>query len=506
MTGAATLVVLAAGAAGAASPTTRAAAEPQLKLVAASNEVTLDRYPDGGGVVLDLGTHMVAGKSPVEVRATRKSYKDPIVATQLVNGKPKALPAGAVTDFGGLAKFLHLTITDAKGKKVYDKDRTFCLNGEGSRTRPDAPATSPYPEGCGGNPFTLGAVWGLQAGWSSNTTGYYDSETVDLPVGKYTAKVTVNKAYRDYFKIGAYDSAATVKVTVKEAEDCHGGGHTEGCKQAFAAAKVKHLTKAGVAPKAAKSALPTALKPKAQRPTGRVAVPKGPKPDLRSVPAWGIQIGPGEQGTPEANRDYLAFSATVWNAGPSPLVLDGFRQKGKDLMDAYQYFYDANGKEIGHQNTGTLEWDPREGHTHWHFTDFARYSLLNAKQTEVVRSQKEAFCLAATDAIDYTVKNANWKPSNTDLHTACGSQSSLSVREVLDVGSGDTYAQFRPGQSFDVTNLPNGEYFIEVKANPENRLVEASTSNNVALRKVILGGTLHHRTVKVPPVGLIDAP
>jgi hypothetical protein len=80
------------------------------------------------------------------------------------------------------------------------------------------------------------------------------------------------------------------------------------------------------------------------------------------------------------------------------------------------------------------------------------------------------------------------------------------VREVLDVGSGDTYAQFRPGQSFDITDLPNGTYFIEVKANPDNRLVEASTSNNVALRKVILGGTLHQRTVKVPPVGLIDAP
>ncbi len=502
MTGAAALVAMAAGAAGAASSgSAKAAAEPSLKLVAGSTEVTLDKYPDQG-IVLDLGTHLVAGKNAVEVRATRKSYNDPVVGSQLVNGKPKALPAGFVTDFGGLSKFLHLTITDAAGKKVYDKDRTFCLNGEGSRTRPDAPATSPYPEGCGANPFTLGAVWGLQAGWSSNTTSYYDEESLDLPVGKYTAKVTVNKAYRDYFKIGAYDSAVTVNVTVREVEDCHGDGQTDGCKQAFANAKVKALTKAGVAPKAAKAA----PKPNAQRPTGKAAVPKGPKPDLRSVPAWGIQIGPGEEGTPEADRDFLAFSATVWNAGPSPLVLDGFRQQGKDLMDAYQYFYDANGKEVGYQKTGTMEWDPREGHTHWHFTDFARYSLLNAKQTEVVRSQKEAFCLAATDAIDYTVKNANWKPSNTDLHTACGGHTSLSVREVLDVGSGDTYAQFRPGQSFDVTDLPNGEYYIEVLANPEKRLFESSTTNNVALRKVILGGTLHQRTVEVPPVGLIDVP
>ena len=501
VTGAATLVALAAGAAGAASPKPQAVADVPLKLVAGSTEVTLDKYPDSG-IVLDLGTHVVAGKNPIEVRATRKSYSDPVVGSQLVNGKPKALPAGMVTDFGGLAKFLHLTITDAKGKKVYDKDRTFCLNGEGSRTRPDAPATSPYPEGCSANPFTLGSVWGLQAGWSSNTTGYYDEETVDLPIGKYTAKLSVNKAYKDYFKIGAYDSAVTLKVTVREAEDCPAGGHTNGCKQTFAKAKAKSLTKGGVEPKAAK----VAPKANAQRPTGKASVPKGPKPDLRSLPAWGIQVGPGDEGTPEADRDYLAFSATVWNAGPSPLVLDGFRQQGKDLMDAYQYFYDANGKQVGYQNTGTMEWDPREGHTHWHFTDFARYSLLSAKQTEVVRSQKEAFCLAATDSIDYTVKNANWHPSNTDLHTACGNHGSLSVREVLDVGSGDTYAQFRPGQSFDVTDLANGEYYIQVQANPEKRLFESSTTNNIALRKVILGGTLHHRTVKVPPVGLIDAP
>jgi hypothetical protein len=45
-----------------------------------------------------------------------------------------------------------------------------------------------------------------------------------------------------------------------------------------------------------------------------------------------------------------------------------------------------------------------------------------------------------------------------------------------------------------------------VTANPENRLLEASTKNNVALREVVLGGTKHHRTVKVPPVGVINVP
>jgi hypothetical protein len=169
----------------------------------------------------------------------------------------------------------------------------------------------------------------------------------------------------------------------------------------------------------------------------------------------------------------------------------------------------ADGLVVEHlqlRGSGTACRRQVHGHNHWHFSDFARYSLLNSEQTEVVRSQKEAFCLAATDAIDYTVKNANWHPDNTDLHTACGNHGSLSVREVLDVGSGDTYVQSLPGQSFDVTDLPNGTYYVQVTANPENRLYESSTKNNVALRKVVLGGTKRHRTVQVPPVGVIDVP
>ncbi|GAA2787996.1 lysyl oxidase family protein [Kribbella solani] len=491
--GAAGLVALAAagasaapgapGQASAASGQASATARPALKLVAGSINVTLDNVQDYG-VDLDLGTHVVAGNAPIEVRATRASYASPVVATQFVNGKAtRQLPKGLVTDFSGLGKFLHVTITNSAGKKVLDKDQSVCLNGDGSRTRPDAPATSPYPDGCSANPFTQGAVWGLQTGWSSRT--YEDGAApVQLPVGKYKAVVTVGKAYRDFFKIAAKDSAVTLNVTVQKSQDC-----VRGC---FGG---KKAAKKSIAPK-----------PNAARPTGKPSVPKGPKPDLRPVPAWGIEAVPGDADTPDANKDFLQFSATVWNAGPSPLVLDGFRRQGKDLMDAYQYFYDGHGKQVGYQNTGTLEWDGRPGHNHWHFTDFARYSLLNAKQSEVVRSQKEAFCLAATDSIDYTVKNANWHPDNTDLHTACGDHGSLSVREVLDVGSGDTYEQTLPGQSFDITNLPNGTYFVQVTANPEHRLYESNTKNNVALRKVVLGGTLHHRTVKVPPVGVISAP
>ncbi|MGW0845543.1 lysyl oxidase family protein [Streptomyces sp. NPDC002787] len=539
-----------AGAAPAATP-----GKPQLKLIAASNSVTLTRYEWDEGVHLQLGTYVSVDNAPLEFQVTRKSYKDPIVAKQILRDgkttKTKTLPKGTVDDFSGLKGFLEISVKNAAGEEVVKSEGNFCPNNASGRIRPDAPATNHYPQSCSTNPWTLGSVWGVEKGWATNTTSWdYDRGGVDLPAGEYTAQVGVAKKYRDLF--GIPNDRPTIKVTVRE-EKTEEGGEGEGLAPSKSSSSTHHGGAHGgdhaaqsapagqptpdnphYGPRGADAPTPPelsyalkdrglahhlgdgkghtdgsriapALKAAPKRPTGKAGAPANiPKPDLRSLPAWDIAITDGEDGD-APGKDYLAFSANVWNAGPAPLVVDGFRKPGADLMDSYQYFYDAKGKQVGYAPAGTMEWDPREGHEHWHFTDFASYRLLSADQTKEVRSGKEAFCLANTDAIDYTVKNANWHPENTDLSTACGSQDAINVREVLDVGSGDTYTQYRPGQSFDITDLPNGTYYIQVIANPENRLQEANHKNNIALRKVILGGTEGARTVEVPPHHLIDA-
>ncbi|WP_435973376.1 lysyl oxidase family protein [Streptomyces sp. Qhu_M48] len=545
----------------------KAAPGPKLSLIAATGSVTLTSWKEDPGVYLDLGTYLTAEGTPLEFKVTRKSYKDPVTITQTVfeggKAKAKTLPAGTVKDFSGLPGFAEITVTDKNGKKVVSRTESFCPNNASGRVRPDAPSTSKYPESCPTNPFTLGSVWGVEKGWAANTYGGSYTQPVKLAAGAYTAKIGVAKKYRDLF--GIADKPATVKVTVQERSweegpgvagarssaagehAGHGAGHQ--APSAHAGHGPAHAPKpaqagapetSGAGPsynvghgplKAAPPALPWALKkqqaaradmgaadttgqtdgsrqapaltPLAKRPTGKAAVPNVPKPDLRSLPAYGITISDGGQNVP--GKDYLAFSANVWNAGPAQLVVDGFRSPGKAKMDAYQYFYDANGKQVGYTPTGTMEWDPRPGHVHWHFTDFASYRLLKADKKEAVRSGKEAFCLANTDAVDYTVKNANWHPFNTDLATACGQENSISVREVLDVGSGDTYTQDLPGQSFDITDVPNGTYYIQVLANPAKRLKETNLDNNSALRKVVLGGTPGARTVTVPAHELVNA-
>jgi hypothetical protein len=472
------LLVASLGTPAAAGPRADAA----LRFVAASGSITLEHW-QGDPTYLDLGAHIVAGKVPFEVRAKRASYRDPIVAKQWITSggstRKITLPTGLVRDFTGFAGFTHVTLKDSTGATVLDRDENWCPNSQSVRTRPDAPDRSPYPFGCSFNPFTLGSVWGIQAGWAAPAMDRWWGTPVDLPDGTYTAQATVNPTYRELFGIPADQASVTVSVTIVTT-----------ALPDFP----DRASQRTAGPSAPKSAGP---KPAAARPTGRASVPNGPKPDLRSLPAFGIEIGTFQE-VPDG-RDYLSFSATVWTGGDSPLVVDGFRRSNEDIMDAYQYFYDADGNQTGYAQVGTMEWDDRDEHHHWHFTDFAQYRLLDSSRQLAVRSGKEAFCLANTDAVDYTLPKANWRPDNTDLHTACGDIGSLAVREVLDVGNGDTYGQWLPGQSFDITDVPNGTYYIEVMANPDKKLYETNTNNNASQRLVILGGEPGARTVTVPP-------
>ncbi|MFC7534613.1 lysyl oxidase family protein [Actinoplanes sp. GCM10030250] len=514
-------VALALGAGLVATGTAVASADttppPPLSLVTTATDVTLTRYVyEFGSFFLDpsIGMYLVAGKDPFEIEVKRKSYADPIVAQQVITKSGKkskvTLPAGMVTDFGGLKDFTNITMTDADGATVVSGSQDFCPNTyESSRARPEAPDTTPYPMDCfNGNPFQIGNVWGIQSGW---TAAIAPTELEGLPDGTYQASVDIAPRYRDYFKIAGAGTNLTITITsivegaLSTADRARAKAKIEAAQPAGAGHD--HLTEGDAAQQV--SAYSPDLRPAARIPetvSSRAALPKGPRPDLRSLPAWGISLVDGAElgGTPD--RKYIVFGATVWNAGTSPLVVDGFRRTGTDLMDAYQYFYDAKGKQVGSANAGTMEWDKREGHLHWHFTDFAQYNLLTADQTEAVRSGKEAFCLVNTDAVDYTIANAKVRPTNTDLSSSCGANTAVAVREVLDIGNGDTYTQFLPGQSFDVTDLPNGTYYIEVKANPSDRLAELSTTNNTSLRKVILSGSGDDRKLEVPAVHGLDGP
>ncbi|MBY6307402.1 lysyl oxidase family protein [Streptomyces clavuligerus] len=550
-------------------PERAAATQPEIRLMAAAPSVELTRYEgepgEPPGISIDeLGAFLTVRGAPLEFRAQRTpDYQRPITVRQIIRtgGKVtvKTLPQGLVKNFLGLPDFTETTFTDAKGRVVASQKAPFCPNNASARVEPGGEPERTYPDGCPSDPFTLGSVWGVHRGWATDAVDSEHISRLDLPVGTYTAKISVTKRYRDLLAVA--DRPLKVKVTVLPPEEGeppaarhtrHGADHTghgadhsghgamargdgHGPDAAAPGAALDHLAgdsdsvyraELPSVPHALRTtgrALPTSpgdgpgysdgsrfappLKPAAKRPTGpAVRSAAGLKPDLRAVPAWDIAIQTAQDGHPEG-QDHLGFASTTWNAGPGRMLVDGFRTPGKEgLMDAYQYFYDARGKQAGYARTGTMEWDPRPSHDHWHFTDYAAYRLLKADKKEVVRSDKEAFCLMNNAPVDYTVKNANMRPEDAMTSTCgLGEPDALAVRQSIEPGSGDTYTKETAGQSFDITTVPNGTYWIQVVANPNKALHETSLRNNTSFRKVVLGGTPGKRTVKVPPHGLVNA-
>src|SRR5262249_56904222 len=133
---------------------------------------------------------------------------------------------------------------------------------------------------------------------------------------------------------------------------------------------------------------------------------------------------------------FLNWGATVWVGGNGAPAGEGFRSNAPPVMKAYQYFL-RGGKVIGRVRAGTMGFDSQPGHNHWHFEQFARYALLDSARSLAVRSHKEGFCIAPSDAVDLLLRHAEWQPPLDGPPQSCGSPPAPSVTEEMPLGWGD---------------------------------------------------------------------
>lgn len=443
-----------------------------------------------GRAYTDFGLALHVTGAPLEIWSQRPSYDDQVVVTEGAPGSGTAFPAGVTDHLGVLDDFVDATFvsTTKPDAQPFTRHLAACIGENAVRTSPDAMFSSPYPQGCYYNPYAIGAVQGIPAGWRGSILSRWASGGVKLRPDTYTATLTIADAYADTLGLPADQREVTTTVVVRKADN---HDHCRGCR----------TNDPGLQLPQGNDVPPT---PEATEPTGPGIAsvddlpPGTPVPDLRTLPAFGITLN--SKGT------QLRFAANVWNGGTSDMVVDGFRREGEDVMDAYQYFLDSDGNVVAYQPVGTMQWDADPTHMHWHFTDFATYRLVkHDDHSTVVTSGKESFCLANTDAVDMTGEGAKWTTRYDDLGSVCGGYNSESIREALAAGWGDTYAQYRAGQAFAIKNVPDGVYDIEVLANPEGNLFEGDTTNNASYRTVKLTTNAKgERKLKVLPVGIID--
>lgn len=472
---------LAAGVA-AQAPAQAAEGDPVLELSAPARKA--ERSYDNR-VFTDFGLRLEVSEADLEIWMQRldpdgdgelTAYDAELTTTWKAPSGDVPLPEGSGERLGVLADFIDVTITPVADPGATPKVRSFdaCLGQWSERVAPEGPARSPYPSGCYYNVFGLGAVQGIAEGWSGSVLDYAGFR---LRPGHYDAELSIAAPYADLLGVTEEGRSTTQRLVVRKERD-----RCRDCRE-------QHTTAAPAPEPAAEEPRGPGIETEADLPPGT------PTPDLRALPAFGI--GLNKKGT------QLRFAANVWNGGTSPLVVDGFRN-AEGNMDAYQYFFDQDGEQVAFSQVGEMIWHDDPTHRHWHFTDFATYQLVPEGGGDPVRSGKESFCLANTDAVDLTGEGAEWTVHEDDLGSACGGRHATSIREVLSAGWGDTYAQFRAGQAFGIRSVPDGTYYIRVLANPEQNLVETDLANNESLRRVELSTVRGERRVEVFPVGIIE--
>lgn len=471
---------------------------PSLRLFALEHRVTLTQAELRSGS-FDLGAWVASTGSAFQVDLRRPGY-GAWAAAQIdpATGAPlRALPMKLVNPEQGLLKFLSIRFVDSRGRLAGDRAITFCPAGESARVSDAGPLNPTYPGACDEDPyfpFLRGVVWGIDQGWAvSATTGSFPGigpgvflvgppfgpvnprGGFALQPGRYTAIVSIAAPYRRLLAIPTSDAVVTLHVRVTPSPHARRPGPVTvvGVAQPLAAADFPPV--------------PTVTKPDPET-----------MPNLVALPAW--QIGIHRQ----SGRELLTFNATIWDAGPAPFSIEGFRRPGSNVMDAYEYFFDSAGDVVGRAPAGTMFYDNDRGHHHWHLRQLASYTLIGPAG-QVVRSQKQSFCIAPTDPVDLTVPNASMAPSAFEGLGFTGSvcdmyyPQAIWLREQLPVGWGDTYSQSVAGQAFDVTNLPNGRYRIEVRVNPLGELTETTTADDLAVRVIRLSGHRGARKVTVAP-------
>lgn len=463
--------------AAATAAVTAAAHRPEIKLIPAQRNITIGGA--GGHVNVDPGIWIASLGAALQLNVQRASYAKPLTITQVYRGPGgkiahHRLPGWVLGKLAvGMHHFLTLTVKNAAGQVVYSTQALFCPNTfDPERAVPNSPASPRYPQECLGDPFPLSMPWGIQRGWAVDPLEEFGYNYPKLPAGVYHITETVNARYRQLLHISARDATATVRAKVVK-------GQPEAARLRLPAAQGNPPARRAAPVPANPASVPSLKRP-----------PRASLPDLVALPSWGIDA------THQGRKDLLDFGATVW-IGHAPLDVEGFRSHGSPTMKAYQYFSE-NGHVVGRLRAGTMGFDSKKGHHHWHFEQFARYQLLTKSKSVAVRSHKQGFCIAPTDPVDLLHAHAPWAPGFLGFNGQCGIPTALWVTEYLPQGWGDTYFQDVAGQSFNITNLKNGTYYLEVIANPGKVLHETTTRNDISLRKVILGGKPGHRTVRVP--------
>ena len=196
-------------------------------------------------------------------------------------------------------------------------------------------------------------------------------------------------------------------------------------------------------------------------------------PDIVPTPPEYLQMFRKPQG-----RWEIAFSSTLVNIGNGDFILRAKRD-GDGAWHVEQFVEHAtSGAEVV-PLPATLAWGG-DGHNHWHIARVATNRLVRlgadgkplAEKGRV--DSKVGFCF-----YDHTKRLAKGPVDPVYVHESCGKEDDVRIGMGLSPGWEDIYPFVLPGQTIDVTDVPDGMYRMWVTVDESGWFRDRNRANNV---------------------------
>ena len=180
-------------------------------------------------------------------------------------------------------------------------------------------------------------------------------------------------------------------------------------------------------------------------------------------------------------RTLLRLSNGTANAGTGPLYLYGVTPGNEDgTQDVRQRVFREDGSYF-ERVAGTFVYHPE--HNHIHFEEWAQYRLRRVVGEDgvgdvVAAGQKTSFCILDLGVYDRSLP---------DYVSGGFFRTCSSTTQGLSVGWIDVYSKSLPGQNIDITDVPDGHYWLESEVDPNNNVLESNEDNNIARIRITIG-------------------
>ena len=193
-------------------------------------------------------------------------------------------------------------------------------------------------------------------------------------------------------------------------------------------------------------------------------------PDLAPLPPIDMQM------RHKKDKWYIAFSSTLVNVGKGDFVLVAKRGIRDWRVEQGLFYSESGGRYV--RVRAPVVWGG-DGHDHWHIRRVATMRLvaIDAAGNPLPEGgrvdAKIGFCF-----FDHRRLLEESREKARYSRKSCGKEDSSTIGMGLSPGWRDTYAFNLPGQSIDVTDLPDGRYRVWADVDESGWFREANTSNN----------------------------